>query len=49
MIRSRNVVGRAPHLRIIDDVEAIDIDTPLDFWIAERLYVERGGHSFLMS
>lgn len=49
MIKCRNVVGRAPRLRIIDDVEAIDIDTPLDFWIAERLYLERGGHSFLMS
>ncbi|MFD5827587.1 cytidylyltransferase domain-containing protein [Lentzea sp. NPDC060358] len=49
MIKCRNVVGRTPRLRIIDDVESVDIDTPLDFWIAERLYEERGGHGFLMS
>lgn len=49
MIECRNVVGRTPRLEPIDDVEAIDIDTPLDFWVAERLYLDRGGHRYLMS
>jgi CMP-N,N'-diacetyllegionaminic acid synthase len=38
MIKYKNVVGHKPHLFEIDEIEAIDIDTILDFEIAEFLY-----------
>lgn len=38
MIRFRNVVGHKPFLYEISETEAVDIDTQLDFDIAEILY-----------
>lgn len=38
LIRNSNIIGKKPQFVKTDDVEAIDIDTPLDFYIAEQLY-----------
>jgi N-acylneuraminate cytidylyltransferase len=38
LIKNSNIIGKRPQFVITDDVEAIDIDTPLDFFIAEQLY-----------
>lgn len=40
MITKRSCMGQTPKLIKVDDIEAIDIDTPLDFLIAEWLYNE---------
>jgi CMP-N-acetylneuraminic acid synthetase len=40
LIRNRNIIGKNPHFVITDAIEAIDIDTPLDFCIAESLYLK---------
>ena len=38
MIKYKNVIGRNPLLYPIEEEEAVDIDTPFDFKIAEYLY-----------
>ena len=38
MIECRNVVGRKPEIFALPEIEAIDIDTELDFFIAEQLF-----------
>ncbi len=38
MIQRKNVIGLNPFLFITDEIEAVDIDTNLDFFIAESLY-----------
>ena len=38
MIECRNVVGYHPNIYLIDEVEATDIDNPLDFEFAEYVY-----------
>lgn len=38
MIRFRNIIGEKPYFFKVDPAEALDIDTPLDFFIAEKLY-----------
>lgn len=38
MMKYKNVVGRMPKLYTISDLESIDIDTMLDFEIAEHLF-----------
>jgi N-acylneuraminate cytidylyltransferase len=38
MIECKNVVGVNPYLFAIDQIEATDIDNPIDFFIAEQLY-----------
>lgn len=38
LIRNCNIIGTKPRFVMTDDIEAIDIDTPLDFYIAEQLY-----------
>lgn len=38
MIDNMNVVGRHPFIFNIDEIEATDIDNPIDFFIAEELY-----------
>lgn len=46
MIECKNVVGVSPYLFAIDQIEATDIDNPIDFFIAENLYrviVENNG------
>lgn len=38
MIECRNVVGKKPEIFALPEIEAIDIDTELDFFIAEQLF-----------
>lgn len=38
MIRRKNVIGEKPFMFVTDEIEAVDIDTNLDFFIAESLY-----------
>jgi N-acylneuraminate cytidylyltransferase len=38
LIKNRNIIGNKPMFIRISDIESIDIDTPLDFYIAEQLY-----------
>ena len=38
LIQNRNIIGKKPDFVVTSDIEAIDIDTPLDFYIAEQLY-----------
>lgn len=40
LIKNRNIIGKHPNFVVTSDVEAIDIDTPLDFYIAEQLYIK---------
>lgn len=47
LIANSNIIGKNPQFVLTSDIEAIDIDTPLDFYIAEqiyhKLYVEKKG------
>lgn len=38
LIKNSNIIGKSPKFIITSDIEAIDIDTPLDFYIAEQIY-----------
>jgi N-acylneuraminate cytidylyltransferase len=38
LINNRNIIGKNPAFIRTSDIEAIDIDTPLDFYIAEQIY-----------
>jgi len=38
LIKNRNIIGKHPKFVVSSDIEAIDIDTPLDFYIAEQIY-----------
>lgn len=40
LIRNRNIIGQKPYFMKTDEIEGIDIDTPLDFFIAEQLYIK---------
>lgn len=40
LIINRNIIGKSPDFVITSDIEAIDIDTPLDFYIAEQMYLK---------
>ena len=40
LIKNKNIIGENTHFVITDDLEAIDIDTPLDFSIAEYIYIK---------
>ena len=40
LIRNRNIIGKHPNFVLTSEIEAIDIDTPLDFYSAEQLYVK---------
>lgn len=40
LIKNRNIIGKWPKFVKTSDIEAIDIDTPLDFYIAEQLYIK---------
>lgn len=40
LIKNRNIIGKCPKFVETSDIEAIDIDTPLDFYIAEQLYIK---------
>ena len=38
LIANSNIIGKNPQFVLTTDIEAIDIDTPLDFYIAEQIY-----------
>ena len=40
LIRYRNIIGKTPQFIRTTDIEAIDIDTPLDFFVAEQIYIK---------
>lgn len=40
LISNRNIIGKKPKFVVDSDIEAIDIDTPLDFYVAEQLYIK---------
>lgn len=40
LIRNSNIIGKQPKFVIDTDIESVDIDTPLDFYIAEQLYIK---------
>lgn len=40
LIKYRNIIGKTPQFIRTTDIEAIDIDTPLDFFVAEQIYIK---------
>ena len=38
MISNSNIIGKSPYFFKLNEVESVDIDNPLDFFIAESLY-----------
>lgn len=40
LINNHNIIGKHPMFVETTDIEAIDIDTPLDFYIAEQIYMK---------
>lgn len=40
LIKNRNIIGVNPMFIRTTDIEAIDIDTPLDFYVAEQIYIK---------
>ena len=38
LIKNRNIIGDNPFFVTTSGIESIDIDTPLDFYIAEKIY-----------
>lgn len=38
LIENHNIIGKHPKFVETTDIEAIDIDTPLDFYLAEGIY-----------
>lgn len=40
LIRNRNIIGKHPTFVATTDIEATDIDTPLDFYLAEQMYIK---------
>lgn len=40
LVRNRNIIGKHPKFILTSDIEAIDIDTPLDFYLAEQIYIK---------
>ncbi len=43
LIKNRNIIGDKPLFYKTNDIESIDIDTPLDFFLAEQVYIKMGG------
>ena len=40
LINNHNIIGKHPMFVETTEIEAIDIDTPLDFYIAEQIYMK---------
>lgn len=40
LIHQRNIIGKKPSFVIISELESVDIDTPLDFYLAEQIYIK---------
>ncbi len=41
LIKYKNIVGLKPLFKITDEVEGLDIDTSLDFFVAEQIYAQK--------
>ena len=44
MIACKNIVGKRPYIWEIDELEATDIDNPVDFEFAEYIYTHHAGY-----
>lgn len=40
LIANSNIIGKKPCFVITDEIEQVDIDTPLDFYLAEQMYIK---------
>ena len=40
LIKNRNIIGDKPFFVDTSEIEGVDIDTPLDFFIAEQIYMK---------
>ena len=38
MLEFKNITTNNPHFKVLNEIESVDIDTELDFLIAEFLY-----------
>ena len=49
LIANRNIIGKRPKFVTTTDIEAIDIDAPLDYYLAEQIYLKTvlGGKDLL--
>lgn len=43
MIENKNYVGKKPYIYIIDELEGVDVDYPIDFEFAEFIYKKQRG------
>ena len=39
LLKHKNVIGKNPEFLGLSDIEGLDIDTPLDFFVAEQVYI----------
>ena len=40
LISNSNIIGKNPQFVLTDEIESVDIDTPLDFYLAEQIYIQ---------
>lgn len=40
LIANSNIIGNKPQFVMTDEIESVDIDTPLDFYLAEKMYIK---------
>lgn len=40
LIANSNIIGNKPQFVMTDEIESVDIDTPLDFYLAEQMYIK---------
>jgi CMP-N,N'-diacetyllegionaminic acid synthase len=38
MIKNKNIIGKNPYFYNLNEIESVDIDNPIDFFISEKLY-----------
>lgn len=48
LIKYKNIIALKPLFKVTDEIESIDIDTPLDFFLAEQIYrIQKENPAFL--
>lgn len=40
LLANKNIIGADPKFIVTSDIESLDIDTPLDFYLAEKIYIK---------
>lgn len=40
LIANKNIIAKKPQFVITSEIESVDIDTPLDFYLAEQMYIK---------